>query len=301
MNEELKKYMEFVNNPNLNFENEVWNEHPIHKGYYASNFGRLKYYNKQQKKEIIKKQYARQITNRLVITIYNTHFECKTLYVPKFILECFYGLNEDLFTLHIDGNYYNNNIENLAYATKKEISGNPNIKRKKRKYNKQKENIEEIIQNETWKKHPTLEIECSDKGRIKKKRKNQSYDITYGSKTIDGYLRIQINNKSYAVHRLICETFIENPNNKLFVNHIDANPSNNKIENLEWCTAKENCMSEITYKKQAHQIKSIDDNGIETIYKSLKDAYRHGFDEYRIIKCCQGLQSKHKGLKWQYV
>jgi hypothetical protein len=285
----------------LNYENEVWKEHPIHKGYYASNLGRLKYYNKQQKKEIIKKQYARPITNRLVITIYNTHFECKTLYVPKFILECFHGLNEDLFTLHIDGNYYNNNIENLAYATKQEINSNPNVKRKEINYNKQKESVEEIIQNETWKKHPTLEIECSDKGRIKWKRKNETYHITYGSKTTCGYLRIQVNNKTYAVHRLICETFIENPNNKPFVNHIDANPANNNIENLEWCTARENCMSEITYKKQAHQIKSIDDNGIETIYKSLKDAYRYGFKECGIIRCCQGLQNKHKGLRWQYV
>lgn len=60
----------------------------------------------------------------------------------------------------------------------------------------------------------------------------------------DGYLRIQLweHGKCHfvSIHRLIAETFIPNPDNKPFVNHIDGNKQNNRVENLEWCTQQEN-------------------------------------------------------------
>ena len=60
----------------------------------------------------------------------------------------------------------------------------------------------------------------------------------------NGYLYISLwkNNRncSRTVHRLVALTYIPNPDNKPFVNHIDANRSNPRRDNLEWCTQTEN-------------------------------------------------------------
>lgn len=48
--------------------------------------------------------------------------------------------------------------------------------------------------------------------------------------------------KKYKVHRLVGMHFIKNHNNYPFINHIDGNPKNNNVDNLEWCTPKMNIM-----------------------------------------------------------
>ena len=51
------------------------------------------------------------------------------------------------------------------------------------------------------------------------------------------YLTVRfLDGKAYKVHRLVAEAFIPNPDNLPQVNHKDENPSNNNVDNLEWCT-----------------------------------------------------------------
>ena len=55
-----------------------------------------------------------------------------------------------------------------------------------------------------------------------------------------GYLTVSLNNKKFSVHRLVAQAFIKKDKERTFVNHKDGNKLNNNVDNLEWCTNKEN-------------------------------------------------------------
>ena len=86
-----------------------------------------------------------------------------------------------------------------------------------------------------------------DKYRLKKPKLQR---------TKTNYLMSQLSiagkRKGYTIHRLVAQAFIENPDNKPQVNHIDGNKLNNHIDNLEWCTASENIVH--AYETGLHKI-----------------------------------------------
>lgn len=112
--------------------------------------------------------------------------------------------------------------------------------------------IKAIIDGEIWKDIEGCDThQVSNKGRIYVKATNQ---IIYGH-LAHGYRYINISDTDgvkhhNAVHRLVAQAFVPNPENKPQVDHIDSNPLNNEASNLRWVSHEEQYQNEETKKKK---------------------------------------------------
>ena len=110
-----------------------------------------------------------------------------------------------------------------------------------------------------------------------RKSKAESISVVQG-KTLhpkfdkDGYKEVALckDGKMYfkRVHRLVASAFIPNPNNYPVINHIDENPSNNCVSNLEWCSISYNNKYSVHKRSQ-----KVICNGVE--FPSIKALARH--------------------------
>eukprot|EP00434_Breviolum_minutum_P025959 symbB.v1.2.022951.t1/scaffold2067.1/size90749/11 len=89
---------------------------------------------------------------------------------------------------------------------------------------------------------PTPEV--SSHGRFR----NRFGCISFGSLTSSGYLRVSIDRSMFYVHRVVAFAFLGPPpaENRWLVNHRDNNPSNNRLENLEYVSPSQNMLHSYT-------------------------------------------------------
>ena len=154
---------------------------------------------------------------------------------------------------------------------------------------------------EKWKDVVSYEglYQISNFGRVKGKHRIKSQQDNG-----KGYLMVRLNKNGksrwHLVHRLVAKAFIENPENKPTVNHIDGNRKNNKFNNLEWATYSENNLH--SYRSNGRKSAlAVPIYCIETgkIYKSSYDASKDtGIPQSSINRCANGIFKSTNGTHW---
>lgn len=145
------------------------------------------------------------------------------------------------------------------------------------------------IEGEVWKQIEGQEELISNFGRVKA----PAYYTRLGKfmlperikkpQNCKGYKIISIKNKSYFLHRLVAQAFIDNPLSKPQVNHKNFIRHDNRVENLEWCTADDNRLHAVLAGKTTLSMKTArklikhrgsTKNNITHIYLDNGDFYK---------------------------
>lgn len=182
----------------------------------------------------------------------------------------------------------------------------------------------ENFENEIWKDIPNYEgiYQASNMGRIKSLERIDALGYRLKEKILKptinhkGYYKVPLYKnskvKKYSVHRLVYEAFNGQIPEGLQVNHINEIKTDNRLENLNLMTCKENinygtgiersAKKRINGKKSKPVLQFTLEDILIKEYPSIKQVERElGFDQSHICACCNGKYKQAYGYKWKYA
>ena len=157
-----------------------------------------------------------------------------------------------------------------------------------------------------WPQDPRILV--SNKGRVVSCKRGTGYPLKVRHNNC-GYQMVSAgsgsNNKQY-VHRMVAETWIDNPNHYEQVNHINGDKDDNRADNLEWVTPSENMRHAFRtgLKKHSGGLKATPIRIVETgeVFESVSEcARRIGGSQGTISECLAGRRSTHLGYHFEYA
>jgi hypothetical protein len=155
--------------------------------------------------------------------------------------------------------------------------------------------------------------EVKSLGRLDSRGHHLKEKLLSPGKTENGYLFVTLYKngvgKTFKIHRLVYSTFVEEIPEDMQVNHIDEDKENNRVDNLNLMTPKQNsnwgtrnARRAAARSKLVEAVDKITGRVIFT-FPSTAEAGRQGlgFNSSHISKCCNGERKSHKGFIWRYI
>lgn len=213
------------------------------------------------------------------------------------------GYENGMIISHIDGNKFNDQINNLSFRWPDDLDG------------------------EIWADVIGFEglYEVSNMGRFRSVEKTKTTTVRGGgiavmrvkskllkpNLTKSGYYHILFckdgQSFEYSAHRVVARHFCEGYNEDMFVNHKDENKANNRADNLEWCTDDYNrhygtAIQRATECKKKKVIQMNRYGRVLATYPSAKDAASAtGFNYVSLCEWCRGAHQPNNDFKWKYI
>lgn len=232
--------------------------------------------------------------NKGVVQLY-INKKNKRLSVGKLVAQAFIPKlrEEEVYVTHIDEDVNNNKVDNLLWITAQENSNNTWKKRREnnttgagqKRQPKKRENIVDLthyVLNENEERQIIIDNELTyysinKLGQVKNLNTKKFLKGTNLHSYIYVNLTVGKKRKNRAVHQLVAQAFLPNPNNYIIVDHINGDRQDNRVENLRWASALENANNK-------HLDKTPDKPHFEEVKFSDEEMQSEKWKEYNGFK-----------------